>query len=74
MKNIIVRTAQEASNTIHNVTGAVQAMQEDMELYGDLHGSTNLNATTKKLNDEADNIQRKAIKNMRLVNKGLKIL
>ncbi|KAH7681226.1 hypothetical protein IHE45_05G046400 [Dioscorea alata] len=74
VKNIIVRTAQEASNTIHNVTGSVQAMQEDMELYGDLHGSTNLNATLQKLNDEADNIQSKAIKNMRLVNKGLKIL
>ncbi|KAM0940095.1 putative transmembrane protein [Dioscorea sansibarensis] len=74
VKNIIVRTAEEASNTIHNVTGAAQAMQDDMVLYGDLAGSTNLNATSKKLNDEADNIQRKAIKNMRLVNKGLKIL
>ncbi|KAJ0977129.1 hypothetical protein J5N97_012603 [Dioscorea zingiberensis] len=74
VKNIVVRTAEEASGTIYNVTNAVKAMQDDTELYGNLDGSTRLNVTSRRLNDEADNIQRKAIKNMRLVNKGLKIL
>lgn len=73
-KNIIVKTAEEASGTIYNVTEAVGAMQNFSELYGGPRESSSLNNTLQNLDDEADSIQRTAVKRMRLVNKGIKIL
>ncbi|XP_073099302.1 uncharacterized protein [Elaeis guineensis] len=73
-KNIIVETAEEASGTIYNVTEAVGAMQNVSEFYGGPQASKSLNKTLENLDDEADSIQRTAVKKMRLVNKGIKIL
>ncbi|XP_026663545.1 uncharacterized protein LOC103714925 isoform X2 [Phoenix dactylifera] len=73
-KNIIAETAEEASGTIYNVTGAVANMQNIAKLYGGSQAYSGLNNTLQKLDDEADSIQRTAVKKMRLVNKGIKIL
>ncbi|EHA8589928.1 Lipoate-protein ligase A [Cocos nucifera] len=73
-KNIIVETAEKASGTIYNVTDSVGAMQNISELNGGPRASSSLNKTLENLDDEADSIQRTAVKKMRLVNKGIKIL
>ncbi|XP_072950165.1 uncharacterized protein [Typha angustifolia] len=74
IKRIIVETAEEASWIMYDVTEAVTAMQNITELYGGLDGANRLNSTVQRLSEEAANIQRKAEKNMHLVNDGIKIL
>ncbi|MQL86961.1 hypothetical protein Taro_019493 [Colocasia esculenta] len=74
VKNIIDETAQRASATIYNVTGAVRSMQNDTELYGSVGGPTGLDSASRRLDDEATRIQRKAQRNMRMISRGLKIL
>ena len=74
IKNIIIQAANNASGTIYTVTEAVKAMQSDPEIYADLDGSYRLNSTLRRLDGEANNIQSKSLKSMRLLNKGLKIL
>lgn len=74
IKNTIVGAANEASSTIRNVTTAVQSIQRNTEVYVNLAGSSSLNTKTQKLSDDADNIRRKAEKNMHRLNKGLRIM
>lgn len=74
IKNIITRTAEEASTTIYNVTEAVAAMQNITELYGGRNGSDLLNSNVESLSIQASNIQAKAESSMHLVNKGINTL
>ncbi|KAJ6833469.1 uncharacterized protein M6B38_332605 [Iris pallida] len=74
VKNTIVGAANEASSTIRKVTTAVQSIQRNTEVYVNLAGSSGLNTKTQKLSDDADNVRRKAEKNMRRLNKGLRIM
>lgn len=76
IKNIILEAANNASTTIHTVTGAVRAMQSDPQVNAGIFTdkSSRLNSTLQRLEVDADNIERKALKNMRLLSKGLKIM
>ncbi|XP_020111465.1 uncharacterized protein LOC109726339 [Ananas comosus] len=74
IKNIITRTAEEASTTIYNVTEAVAAMQNITELFGGRNGSDLLNSNVESLSIQASNIQAKAESSMHLVNKGINTL
>lgn len=73
--NIIMKTANEASNTIHNTTGAMKTIRDDLEATSEGNGaSVFLTSTSEKLDDEAAEIQKQARKNRRLIDKGLKIV
>ena len=74
IKNIIIEAANNASGTIYSVTEAVKAMQSNPQIYAVIDESYRINSTLRRLDGEADNIQSKALKSMRLLNKGLKIL
>lgn len=74
IKNIIIGAANNASGTIYSVTESVKAMQSDPQIYAGLDGSNRLNSTLQRLDEEADNIERKALKTTRKLNTGLKIL
>ncbi|KAJ8774779.1 hypothetical protein K2173_017225 [Erythroxylum novogranatense] len=85
--DIIIDTANGASDTIYNTTGAMKGIRDNL-------GSTNesiienfgasgksisdasffLMSTSEKLDAEAANIRRQARKNSRLIDKGLKIV
>ncbi|EMS57357.1 hypothetical protein TRIUR3_18766 [Triticum urartu] len=68
IKDIVGRTALEATATIYNITGAIERMQNISKLYNISSQSfDHLNSTVKALNSEAVEIQAKAKKNMRLV-------
>lgn len=69
--NIIIETAEGASEAIFNVTGAIETMQDNVDIQEYIG---RLNSTTSRLNQGAADIQRQAKKNRRWVNKGLKIL
>uniref|UniRef100_A0A0D9XR15 Uncharacterized protein n=1 Tax=Leersia perrieri TaxID=77586 RepID=A0A0D9XR15_9ORYZ len=75
VKEIIGRTALEATETIFNITEAIEKMQNTSKLYNNnSQAFDHLNSTVEALNSEAVEIQSKAEKNMRLVSKGIKIL
>uniref|UniRef100_A0A8R7Q2B1 Uncharacterized protein n=1 Tax=Triticum urartu TaxID=4572 RepID=A0A8R7Q2B1_TRIUA len=75
IKDIVGRTALEATATIYNITGAIERMQNISKLYNISSQSfDHLNSTVKALNSEAVEIQAKAKKNMRLVSKGINTL
>lgn len=74
VKNIIMGAANNASETIYAVTNSVEALQSNPQIYSSIDGSNRLNSTLHRLDREADNIQNKALKSMRLLNKGLKIM
>lgn len=76
IKNIIVKTSQEASQTINNVTKAIGDMESvaAQYQYGSLEGSSYLNSRSQILNDEAANMQQKAEKSMHLVDRAIGIL
>lgn len=75
IKDIVGRTALEATATIYNITGAIERMQNTSKLYNISSQSfDHLNSTVKALNSEAVEIQAKAEKNMRLVSKGINTL
>lgn len=73
--DIIINTADDASTTIYNATGAMKEMNLSL---GGVSGSSEatrfLTSTSRKLNDEADDIERQASKNRRLIDKGIKIV
>ncbi|KAB8114886.1 hypothetical protein EE612_054617 [Oryza sativa] len=67
VKEIIGRTALEATATIYNITEAIEKMQNTSRLYNNnSQAFDHLNSTVKALNSEAVEIQSKAEKNMRL--------
>lgn len=74
IKNLIVETSQEASQTINNVTKAIGDMESVAAQYGSLEGSSYLNSRSQILNDEAANMQQKTEKSMRLVDRAIGIL
>ncbi|XP_062183214.1 uncharacterized protein LOC133887293 isoform X2 [Phragmites australis] len=75
VKEIIGRTALEATATIYNITGAIEMMQNTSKLYNySSQAWDHLNSTVEALNSEAGEIQAKAEKNMYLVSKGIKTL
>lgn len=74
--DIVINTANEASQSIFNTTGAMKGMEINL-------GSSNveinqassfLASTSNKLNVGAANIERQARKNRLLIDKGLKIV
>lgn len=75
MVNIIMNTANEASETIYNTTGAMKDITNNL---GGAEGSSDasdfLTSTSEKLNVEAAEIQRQAKKNRHLIDKGLRIV
>ncbi|KAK9138708.1 hypothetical protein Sjap_009302 [Stephania japonica] len=75
--NIIIETADGASDTMFNVTGAMRNIQENLSMSNDGGGEevTNfLNRTSGRLDREAIKIRREARKNRRLIEKGLRII
>ncbi|KAK7272003.1 hypothetical protein RJT34_28325 [Clitoria ternatea] len=73
--NIIIKTANEASVTIHNTTGALKDMESNfMEANVNAEASVYLDSTAEKLDDASANIEKQASKNRRLINKGLKLV
>ncbi|TKY48310.1 hypothetical protein E2542_SST25726 [Spatholobus suberectus] len=73
--NIIIKTANEASETIHNTTGALKDMESNfMEANVNAEASVILDSTTQRLDDASANIEKQARKNRRLINKGLKLV
>ncbi|QCE09102.1 uncharacterized protein LOC114183598 [Vigna unguiculata] len=73
--NIIIKTANEASETIQNTTGALKDMESNfMEANVTAETSVDIDSTTEKLDDASANIEKQARKNRRLINKGLKLV
>ncbi|XP_021291171.1 uncharacterized protein LOC110421818 isoform X1 [Herrania umbratica] len=73
--NIIMRTANEASETIYNTTGAMKEMRDNLgEANGTGEATSFLTSTSENLDDEAADIERQARKNRRLIDRGLKIV
>ncbi|GAA0187498.1 hypothetical protein LIER_34786 [Lithospermum erythrorhizon] len=74
--DIIIDTADEASNTIYNTTGAMKDMSNSLGTTNAENGEASdfLVSTSYRLDDEADDIQRQARKHRRAIDKGLKIM
>ncbi|KAK6266259.1 hypothetical protein QUC31_017096 [Theobroma cacao] len=73
--NIIMRTANGASETIYNTTGAMKEMRDNLgETNGTGEATSFLTSTSEKLDVEAADIERQARKNRRLIDRGLKIV
>ncbi|CAA2972951.1 uncharacterized protein LOC111371543 isoform X1 [Olea europaea subsp. europaea] len=73
--DIIIDTADDASDTIHEATGAMKNMSTNL---GEANGSTDatnfLTSTSQRLDSQASDIERQARKNRRAIDKGLKIV
>ncbi|GAV90608.1 hypothetical protein CFOL_v3_34017, partial [Cephalotus follicularis] len=74
--NIIIETANEASETIHNTTGAMRNIVDNLGTSNDSREDASgfLISTSEKLDVEAADIERQARKNRHLIDKGLKIV
>ncbi|XP_061354973.1 uncharacterized protein LOC133299520 [Gastrolobium bilobum] len=73
--NIIIKTANDASETIYNATGAIKKIQADLMDSGvGVEASGNLDSITEKFNAAADNIVKEARKNRRIINKAFEVL
>ncbi|XP_057958038.1 uncharacterized protein LOC131150953 [Malania oleifera] len=72
--NIIMDTANEASETIYSTTGAMKDIRDNLEASNiGVEASTFLTSTSHDLDSEAADIERQARKNRRLIDRGLKI-
>lgn len=76
MVNIIIDTANGASESIYKTTGAMKEIRDNL---GESGGNNNeaynfLTSTSQQLDVEAADIQKQARKNRRLIDKGLKIV
>lgn len=73
--NIIIMTANEASETLYNTTGALKDIQTKLERsnVGDV-ASNILSSTSDKLDAESAIIEMQASKNRRLIHKGLRVV
>lgn len=75
MVNIIIDTANDATETIYNTTGAMRDMSINLEVSNEnSQASGFLITTSQKLDSQAADIQREAKKNRQLIDKGLKIV
>ncbi|KAM3750240.1 hypothetical protein ACB098_04G022900 [Castanea mollissima] len=73
--NIIINTADEASETIHNTTEAMNNIANNLETSSENSDTSSfLTSTSKKLDVEAVDIRMQAKKNRRLIDKGLRIV
>ncbi|KAL3506780.1 hypothetical protein ACH5RR_032162 [Cinchona calisaya] len=73
--DILIDTADDASNTIHNTTGAMKDMRDSLAASTENTEATEfLTSTSQNLDTEAADISRQARKNRRAINKGLKIV
>ncbi|XP_057498355.1 uncharacterized protein LOC130782912 [Actinidia eriantha] len=74
--NIVIDTANEASETIYNTTGAMKDMSVNLEVSnnGSSQASGFLTSTSQKLDSQAADIQRQAKKNRHAIDKGLRIV
>ncbi|KAG4961446.1 hypothetical protein JHK87_038079 [Glycine soja] len=73
--NIIIKTANKASETIHNTTGVLKDMESNfMETNVKADASVNLDSTTERLDDASAKIEKQARKNRRLIYKSLKLV
>lgn len=73
--DIIIDTADEASVTIYNTTGAMKTTRNNLQ-GTNVEASTTrfLESTSRQLDSTADNIQLQARKNRRKIDLGLRIL
>lgn len=73
--DIIIDTADDATDTIHEATGAMRNMSTNLrEANGSSETTNFLTSTSRRLNTEAADIERQARKNRRAIDKGLKIV
>ncbi|XVF65667.1 hypothetical protein PTKIN_Ptkin09bG0268000 [Pterospermum kingtungense] len=73
--NIVISTANEASETIYNTTGAMKEIRDNLgEINGTGKASSFLTTASQKLDVEAADIAREARKNRRLIDRGLQIV
>lgn len=75
--DIIIDTANNATKTMYNTTGAMKDMKESLGASNQstaVQASSFLTSTSDQLDVEAADIQRQARKNRRLIDKGLKIV
>ncbi|XP_028111720.1 uncharacterized protein LOC114310019 isoform X2 [Camellia sinensis] len=73
--DIVINTANDASQTIYNTTGAMKDISTNLEVSNGSSSYTGLlTSTSQKLDSEAAVIQRQAKKNRHAINKGLKIV
>lgn len=70
-----MNTANEASETIQNTTGAMRNMRDNLGASNENDEASGfLSSTSEKLNAEASEIRRQASKNRGKIDKGLKIM
>ncbi|PNX84774.1 hypothetical protein L195_g040837, partial [Trifolium pratense] len=73
--NIIIKTANEASEIIHNATGALKEIHKDLvESNIGLQVSGNLYSTADKFDSTADNLVNKATKDRQIINNAFKLV
>lgn len=73
--DIIIDTAENASETIYRTTGALKEISINLEdVDGDPEATSFLVSTSESLNSQAAEIAEQASKNRRLIDKGLKIV
>lgn len=73
--NIIIDTADRASETLYSTTGAMEGIRGNLVSSNlGLEASTFLTSTSQELDTEAANIQKQARKNRRLIHNILKIV
>ncbi|KAK7261638.1 hypothetical protein RIF29_27954 [Crotalaria pallida] len=73
--DIIIKTANEASETIHNTTGALKGIGNNLnEANVNVEYNGNLYSTTERLDDASAKIEEKARRNRRLINRALKLV
>ena len=69
-----MNTANNASETIYNTTGAMEDIKNSLEASNVTDASDLLMSIKEKLDTKAAGIQRQARKNRRLIDMGLKIV
>ena len=75
MVDIIIDTANEASQTIYNTTGAMKDIRDNLGASGsDAETASFLTSTSRELDSEAADIHRQAKNNRHKIDKGLKIV
>ena len=73
--DIIIDTADEASVTIYNTTGAMKVISNNLRDSGvSIEAEVFLDSTSQELDVEAADIQRQAQKNRHRIDKGIKIM
>lgn len=73
--NNIIKTANDASEIMHNATGALNEIKHDLEESNvGVEASQNLDSTADKFGAAAENIGKKARKDRHIINKALRLV